>query len=126
MRDVFILNEICAQDKIFFFGGHFAWLTCFTCDLVLILEPAFCRRFKLAFFYFMTPRRLNENEVTLLSQVIVLLSRRKELLYFGLLIHLHGQYSVPFFFVRCEKRTLFYNLGLTEVCYFNFNKYVIN
>jgi len=35
MRDIFILNEIWAQDKIYF-GKHFAWLKYFTYHLLLV------------------------------------------------------------------------------------------
>jgi hypothetical protein len=47
--------------------------------------------------------------------LLVLLCRRKELLHFGLHIHLEGQY-----FTR-EKLALLNNLNFTEV-YFNFEK----
>jgi hypothetical protein len=38
MRGIFILNEIWAQDKIYF-GKHFAWLKYFTYRLVPVLAP---------------------------------------------------------------------------------------
>jgi D-alanyl-lipoteichoic acid acyltransferase DltB (MBOAT superfamily) len=38
MRDIFVLNEIWARDKIYF-GRHFAWLKYFTYQLVQVLAP---------------------------------------------------------------------------------------
>jgi hypothetical protein len=40
MRDIFILNKIWAQDKIYF-GRHFAWLKYFTYHLQLVLAAKY-------------------------------------------------------------------------------------
>jgi hypothetical protein len=38
MRDIFILSEICSQDRNIYFGRHFALLKYFTYQLVPILS----------------------------------------------------------------------------------------
>jgi hypothetical protein len=39
MMDIFILNDIWAQDKIYILVGIFAWLKYFTYPIVLVLAP---------------------------------------------------------------------------------------
>jgi hypothetical protein len=39
MRDIFILNEVPTQDKLYIFGRQFAWLKYFTYYIVPALAP---------------------------------------------------------------------------------------
>jgi hypothetical protein len=50
MRDMFILNEIWAQDKMLHFGTHVDWLKYFTCQYrywLRTISSTFCRLLKL-------------------------------------------------------------------------------
>jgi hypothetical protein len=66
------------------------------------------------------------SDIVVVAHILsLLLLRRKELLHFGLHIHLQGQYSVQFPFWHCVKLALCCNLNFTEI-YINFEKYVIH
>jgi hypothetical protein len=87
------------------------------------ISSTFCRRLKLASFFFFATRRLIKMKwyCCFSSYLSVLSCRQKELLHFGLRIHLQGQYCIQFLFLRCEK--LAYNLNFTKV-YFNLENHV--
>jgi hypothetical protein len=72
-----------------------------------------------------TPTNKKWNGIVVAAHILfALLYWRKELLHFGLHIHLQGQYYIPFPFPRCEKLVFASDLNFAEV-YVNFEKYVI-
>jgi hypothetical protein len=102
MRDILILNELWAKDL------HFFWLEYFTYHSVPVLAQNYKQHIlspaEVTFFGVVTRRLMKmKYHCCPVHILFVLLCRRKELLHFGLNVHLQDQYSIPFPFLHCDK-----------------------